>query len=134
MGKFSSLKEAQDFFVKDRFATVNGMRIDELNDNTCVCSVDITDDHRNAIGGVMGGVIFTLADLTFAAASNNAHFPTVALDVNIHFLSSTKGSKLTARSECIKNGRTTSVYNITITDDTGRDVAMFIGTGYKLQN
>ena len=132
MATFGSLQEAQEFFRNDRFATVNGAVIEELTDDRCVCGMDITDDHRNALGGIMGGAIFTLADYAFAVASNNDHRPTVALDVNIHYLSPSKGDRLSARTERVKNGRTTSIYRITVTDDNGKDVALFIGTGYKL--
>ena len=132
MSTYKSVQEAQEFFSKDRFATSNGAIIEELTDDCCVCSMKITDDHRNAYSGIMGGAIFTLADYAFAVASNNDHSPTVALDVNIHYLSASKGNVLTARTERIKNGRTTSIYNVTITDDNGKDVALFIGTGYKL--
>jgi len=132
MANFSSLEEAQEFFKNDRFATTNGARIEEITDDHCICSMNITDIHRNALGGVMGGAIFTLADLAFAVASNNDHRPTVALDVNIHYLSPPKGNRLFARSKCVKSGRTTCIYEITVTDDSGRDVAMFIGTGYKM--
>ena len=132
MSTFNTLQEAQEFFKNDRFATDNGARIDYLDDEKCICSMELTEIHRNALGGVMGGAIFTVADLAFAVSSNNAHRSTVALDINIHFLSPPKGNKLFAESRCVKSGRTTSIYEIKITDDTGRDVALFIGTGYKL--
>ncbi len=132
MSTFNTLEEAQEFFKNDRFATINGMKLEALKEDGCICSMDITEDHRNAYGGIMGGVIFTLGDFAFAIASNNVHKPTVALDVNINFLSSSKGTHLTATAKCVKDGRTTSVYNVMITDEFGKDVAMFIGTGYKL--
>ena len=132
MSTFSGIEEAREFFTGDRFAMSNGMHLDELTDEGCTVSMDLREEHRNALGGVMGGVIFTLADFAFAVASNNDHQSTVALDVNIHFLSSTKGQRLTARARCVKSGRTTAVYEITVTDDTERTVALFIGTGYKL--
>ena len=108
------------------------MTLDALSDEGSVCSVTLTGGHRNAMGEVMGGVIFTLADLAFAAASNNNHRYTVALDMNISFLSTTKGNRLIASSKKIKSGRTTSVYEISVSDDTDRQVALIIGTGYKL--
>ena len=129
---FESLEQARETFKNDRFATNNGVYISELTDEKCVCRMDITDDHRNALGGIMGGAIFTLADFAFAVASNNDHSPTVALDVNIHFLSASKGNSLTATAKKVKSGRTTSVFEIKVTDDVGKDVALFIGTGYKL--
>ena len=129
---FESLEQARELFSKDRFAAKNGAYIVEISEERCVCRMDITDDHRNALGGIMGGAIFTLADFAFAVASNNDHSPTVALDVNIHFLSSSKGNVLTATAMKVKSGRTTSVFEITVTDDAGTDVTLFIGTGYKL--
>ena len=50
-----TLEEAREFFINDRFAMVNGMTIDELDDDRCVCSMELTPDHRNAVGGIMGG-------------------------------------------------------------------------------
>jgi len=132
MGTFQSVEEARSFFAGDRFATVNGMQLDELTDEKCVCSVELTADHRNALGGVMGGVMYTLADFAFAAASNHDHRGTVGLDCSIHYLGSTRGSRLIATAVCEKSGRTTSVYQVTVRDDLGKEIALFIGTGYKL--
>ncbi|MBR4185154.1 MAG: PaaI family thioesterase [Clostridia bacterium] len=132
MSTFSTVEEAREYFRNDRFATVNGMELDELTEDGCVCSVTLGENHRNALGGVMGGVLFTLADFAFAIASNNRHRGTVAIDVSIHFLAAPKGGRLTARASCVKDGRTTAVYEVRIADDTGRDVALFVGTGYKL--
>ena len=133
MGTFNSLEEARAHFVNDRFATENGMTLDELGEGTCLCSVILTDRHKNAYGGVMGGVIFTLADFAFAVCCNNDHQLTVALNVDINFLSAPKGAKLFARARRVKSGRTTGVYQVDVTDDTGRQVALFTGTGYKLE-
>ena len=132
MATFNSLEEARAHFVNDRFATENGMTLDELGDGTALCSLTLTDRHKNAYGGVMGGAIFTLADFAFAACSNNDHQLTVALDVNVNFLSAPKGTRLLARARRLKSGRTTGVYIVEVTDDTGRLVAQFTGTGYKL--
>lgn len=132
MGTFKNVDEAREFFKNDRFATDNGMRIDELSEDGCVCSMELTEAHHNAYGGLMGGVIFTLGDFAFAVSSNNAHQPTVALNVNVNFTAQPKGKRLIARSKCVKSGRTTCVYEIAISDETGRAVALFVGTGYKL--
>ncbi len=132
MGTFSTIEEAREHFKKDRFATNAGMFIDEMGDDWSVCSVVLTDDHRNAYGGVMGGAIFTLADLAFAVCANQIHSLSVAQQISINYLSAPKGSKLIARAQCLKDGRTTSVINVNVTDDTGRDVALFTGTAFKL--
>jgi acyl-CoA thioesterase len=132
MKEFSNMKEAIDFFQGDRFAMVNGMTIDELGDDWCICSMSLREDHKNANNTVMGGVMFTLADFAFAVAANQIHKITVVQNANINFLSAPKGNKLFAKATCKKSGRTSTVMNVDITDETGRDVAQYVGTGYKL--
>ncbi|MBO4373839.1 MAG: PaaI family thioesterase [Lachnospiraceae bacterium] len=132
MGTFSSLEEAREYFKGDRFATDSGMVLDEFGDGTASCSVELGEGHRNANGGIMGGVMFTLADFAFAVAANNKHMPTVAQQVSINYLNAAKSGRLTAKASCIKDGRSTCVYNVDVTDDSGRDIARFTATGFKL--
>ena len=70
MSVFETIDKARAYFEGDRFALENGVTIDELSPAGAVCSFEITARHRNAEGGVMGGAIFTLIDLAFAAAAN----------------------------------------------------------------
>ncbi len=132
MSTFKTLTEAKEFFKDDKFATDNGVKIDKLDDEICICSLELTDHHRNAYGAVMGGAIFTLADFSFAVFSNHLHRPTVGQQVNIHYLSATKGNKLFAEASCRKNGKTTSVIEVNVKDNLEKNIALFIGTGFKL--
>lgn len=132
MAVFRDVDDARAYFEGDRFAVENGMTIDALEADKCTCSMDILPRHRNANGGVMGGAIFTLADFAFAAASNNVHRPTVGQQVSVNFLSGTRGSRLFAHARCRRDGRTTCVYIVDVEDDLGRDIAQFVGTGFKL--
>lgn len=132
MANFNSLEEAREFFYKDQFARNTGITLDKITEDEAVCSLKLGDIHRNAYGGVMGGVIFTLADFAFAVMSNQIHQLTVAQQVSINYLSAPKGDVLTATARCKKTGRTSSIINIDVVDDTGRDIAQFIGTGFKL--
>ena len=132
MDGLKSLEEARAYFEKDRFAMENGIVIEEASQKSAVCTMEITARHRNAEGGVMGGAIFTLVDLCYAAAANTVYLPTVAQQVSINFLSGSRGQKLTARAECRKDGRTSCVYNVDVTDDLGRDIAQAVVTGFKV--
>ena len=105
MGKFKTIEEAREYFSKDRFATENGMVLEELDESHAVCSLVLSDRHRNAYGGVMGGAIFTLADFAFAALSNDSENVTVAQQVSINYLSASNGTRLVARASYRKNGR-----------------------------
>lgn len=132
MPVFENIDQARDYFEGDRFALENGVTIDALSHSGAVCSFDITDRHRNAEGGVMGGAIFTLIDLAFAVAANNIYRPTVAQQVSVSFLSGSRGSRLTAHATCRKDGRSSCVYNVDVSDDLGRDIAQATVTGFKL--
>ena len=132
MGTFQTVEEARDFFKDDKFAATNGIVLEELDDEHALTSVLLTDKHRNALGGVMGGAIFTLADFAFAVFSNQLHNATVAQQVSINYLAAPKGDRLTAKAVCRKNGRSSCVINVDVTDSLGRDIAQFVGTGFKL--
>ena len=133
MGRFKTIEEAREFFIDDRFATGNGMTLDELDESHAVCSLVLSERHQNAYGGVMGGAIFTLADFAFAALTNDRERKTVAQQVSINYLSAPKGGRLIARSSYRKDGRSSCVVNVDVTDDAGRDIAQFVGTGFKLR-
>ena len=132
MSTFNSIEEAREFFKGDKFATNLGVSLEKLDEDSCECSLELNDGHKNAVGGVMGGVMFTLADFAFAVLSNNLHYPTVAQQVSVNYLSAPKGNKLIARAVCKKNGRSSSIINVDVSDDTGRDIVQFVGTGFKL--
>ena len=132
MGTFATLQEAQEYFTGDRFATENGMTIKALGEDFSETEMTLSEHHKNANGGVMGGVIFTLADFAFAVCVNQIHKPTVAQQVSINYRGAPKGTRLFAKAVCRKNGRTSTIVNVDVTDDTGRDIAQFTGTGFKL--
>lgn len=132
MVNFETVESAREFFYQDKFAVNTGITLDDLTEDKAICSLNISDEHKNAYGGVMGGVIFTLADFAFAVLSNQIHRVTVAQQVSINYLSAPKGDKLIAEATCRKDGRTSSIIIVNISDDLGRDVAQFVGTGFKL--
>ena len=91
-----TLEELNDFFGHDRFAEHAGCRIVEGSRDHAVCELDIQDHHRNALGNVMGGAIFTLADFALAIASNTGEPPRAALASTLEDLSAPKGVRLSA--------------------------------------
>ena len=133
MGSFKTIEEARTFFSNDRFATENGMTLDELDESHAVCRLALAERHLNAHGGVMGGAIFTLADFAFAALTNDRDRSTVAQQVSVNYLAAPKGGSLIATARYRKDGRSSCVVNVDVADDTGRDIAQFIGTGFKLK-
>ena len=129
---FSNVEEAMDFFKNDKFATSNGMVIDEIGEDYAICSMTIEENHLNANGTVMGGVYFTLADFAFAVSVNNVHKVSVGMDSNITFLVPAKGNKLIATSKVKRSGKTTTFCEVEVKDALDRLCVVFTGTAYKL--
>jgi len=127
-----SLEEVRKIFEGDRFATENGAVIEEIGERSATCSLIITDSHRNAMGAVMGGTYFMLADFAFAVAANHEKMGCVSLRSDISFLGSAKGEKLIAKAVCIKDGRTTACYRVDVTDNLGNLTATVTVTGYHV--
>lgn len=125
-----TLEEVRKVFEGDRFATENGAYIEAIGEHSARCSLALTDKHRNAMGAVMGGVYFMLADFAFAVAANHEKMGTVSLNADIVYLGTAKGSKLTAEAVCLKEGRTTGVYRIEIKDEFENPAAVVTTTGF----
>ena len=126
------LDEVRERFSHDRFATVNGAVIEEIAEGYAKCSMQISDNHNNALGAVMGGAIFTLADFTFAVATNWQENPVVSLDASITFLGKAKGNTLIAEAKKIRAGRRTCCYMVEITDELGSQIAHMTSNGFAV--
>ena len=123
-------EQAREFFKNDIYAhELTGIEIVEAREGYAKCSLKIEDKHKNALGHVMGGVFFTMADYAFAIAANLGQPTTVTQTSQIMYLSPVKGSTLYAETERIKAGRRTCFYKIMISDDTGADIAYVTTTG-----
>ena len=127
-----TLEEVRKVFEGDRFATENGAVIEEIGDHSATCSLIITDSHRNAMGAVMGGTYFMLADFAFAVAANWEKMGCVSLHSDISFLRTAKGKKLIAKAVCVRDGMSTACYRVDVTDDFGNLTATATVTGYHV--
>lgn len=125
------IERIREIFSKDRFATENGAVIEEVGEHYAKCSMELTEHHFNAAGGVMGGVHFVLADFAFAVATNWNGMGVVSLSSTITYLGAVKGRKLIAEAECVKEGRSTVFYHVIIRDDFDNMVAEVGITGFR---
>lgn len=125
------LEKIRETFQADRFAAEMGAEILEAEPGRARCALTLAPGHRNAAGGVMGGVIFTLADFAFAVAANCQRMETVSLTSQITYLNRAKGERLFASAVCVKMGKNTCYYTIDVTDDLGNQVAQVTTTGFR---
>jgi len=132
------LERIRNHFLKDRFATGIGIAIDSVAEDCVVCSLELNESHRNSVGGVQGGAIFTLADLAFAVHCNLAMVcggdvgATLGQSCSISFLKGTRGRRLTAKSTCVSKGRSMSVYRVSVEDELGVQIAEMLANGFTV--
>ena len=126
-----TLESVRETFRGDRFATEMGAVIDELGDHYSKCSLVLNEHHRNAVGGIMGGVYFTLADFAFAVASNWQQAGVVGLNCDASFIGVPKTERIVAEARLIKDGRTICCYNVDIRDELGNPVAAVQCVGFR---
>lgn len=129
----NNMDEIRSFFSGDRFSTeLTGIEIDEVTEDYAKCSLKLDHRHYGAHGQVMGGVVFTLADFTFAVSTNSPEEFVATVNSNISYISSPKGSVLYGKSEKIRKTKRVCFYRIQITDDTGALIAVIENTGMRI--
>ena len=116
----------------DLFSQWLGIQIMEIKEGYSKIKMKVRSEMINGLHIVHGGIAFSLADSSFAFACNNRNNLSVALDTSINFLKPVHvGDELTAEAKEIHNGKSTGLYQITITNQRNHTVALFKGTCFR---
>jgi acyl-CoA thioesterase len=116
---------------KDAFARHLGLELLEVLPGRAKVRMKVTDDHRNSVGMVHGGVIFTVADYAFAVACNSHGVLAVAVNCNICYLRPPSGDTLTAEASEVSRSRRLGTYTVSVMDGEDNQVALFQGMAYR---
>ena len=126
MEKLKKFFDENDFFAKHC-----GIRLLEVKTGFASAEMNIKDYHMNGAKVVHGGAIFTLADYTFAAASNSHGNFALAINASISFLKAKNTGKLTAVARENNLNAKLGTYTIEVTDENGALISIFQGTVYR---
>lgn len=130
----TDLERAKEVFMTTTFATEQtGCVIEAVAEGYAKCSMAVTPKHMNSLGVCMGGAIFTLADFAFGIASNFDRDVFVSSAADIHFINPGTGKKLYAEAKQVRAGRRTCLFAVTVTDETGEQVAYVTVSGVKIR-
>ena len=125
-------EEVIAYFSQDRYAMeTTGIEIIEARRDYAKTKLKVSGKHHNANGSVMGGCIYTLADFTFALASNVDNSDTCTLSSNIIFNAPARGEYLYAESSVIKSGRTIATFEVKVTDESDKLIATATMMGFR---
>lgn len=116
----------------DRFAQSLGISIDQCSFDQATCSIDTRDDQVNALGGVHGGLVFSLADAAFAAACNAGDGTYIGLQAEIRYMGAARSPRLVAKARRVGGSKKFAHYEVVVSDALGNDMALFTGSAYKL--
>ncbi len=120
----------KNYFKNDKFAAHTGIELIEVCPGSAKAQLEIAAHHLNALNIVQGGAIFTLADFTFAAASNSYGQQAVAVQVSISFLQATSSGTLIAEAREVSRSRKIGNYQVLVFAEDGSKVAVFNGVAY----
>lgn len=130
-----SLDQIFQQISRDPFAGFLGIELLELREGYSRVALTVEEHMLNFHGIPHGGVIFSLADVAFAAASNSYGQVAVALNVNISFLTTVPvGTRIYAEATEESLGRRTALYRLAVTTGEGTLVALCHGTVYRKQS
>ena len=119
---------AERMMQQDRASTGLGMTLDRIAPGEATLSMTVTPAMINGHGACHGGFIFALADSAFAFACNTYNQITVAQQNQITYLTPGRaGETLTARATEVSRSGRSGVYDVTVTGEDGRAVALFRG-------
>lgn len=126
------MKKIKDKIATDPFARLLGVKLEEIGEGHVKLSMQVRDEMLNFNGATHGGVIFSLADIAFSAASNSHGTVAVALHADITYLKAVPpGSTLVATGVEESKTRKTGLYRITVDDADGNHIAAFQGVVYR---
>ncbi|MBM6618015.1 hydroxyphenylacetyl-CoA thioesterase PaaI [Bacillus suaedaesalsae] len=116
----------------DPYAKFLGIEVVDLNEGFAEVTMTVQDSMLNFHGAANGGVIFSLADVAFAIASNSYGQTAVGINVNVNYMTAGKlGDKLTATATEITKNPKLGLYRMVVMNQDGDLLASLEGMVYR---
>ena len=124
-----NLRELRDKIETEPIASFLKMRLVELSPGYVRVSMKLMPEYQNFNGMVFGGIVMAVADQAFAYATNSIVRPSIASQLNIHFIAGAEiGDELTAECRVLKSGKRVGISEITVVNQEGKLIAKATGT------
>ncbi len=127
-------RAAAQMMSQDSASQALGITLVSVAPGDAVMQMQVRPDMLNGHGICHGGLIFTLADSAFAFACNSRNQIVVAQSNQITYLSPAQASEvLTASAREVARAGRSGTYDVTVTGEDGRVVALFRGLSRQLE-
>ena len=121
-------RDLKDMPEQSAYATLSGIEMVTVTPEEVVCRMPVTEHLTNRNGVLHGGAIMTLADNAAGSAAFIALPPkrsNTTVEAKTNFIRGVKvGDTVTARCVPLHRGRTTMVFQITMTREDGKVAAV----------
>jgi acyl-CoA thioesterase len=125
---------SQAMLAKDRVAQDLNIQLLSVAAGSATMTMAVQECMLNGFAICHGGYITILADTAFAYACNSYNDVTVASSLGIEFIAAVQGGDvLTAKATEISLAGRTGLYDIDISNQAGKRVAVMRGRSYRLK-
>jgi acyl-CoA thioesterase len=126
--------QVQSLYRTDRASRSFGVEVIDVAPGRVRAEMTVREDMVNGHGMCHGGIIFAFADSAFAFACNTHGIPMVAAGASIEFLApASSGERLAATANEISRNDRHGLYDVSVTNASGRTVAHFRGRCSRLR-
>lgn len=113
----------------DLFSQWLGISVLEISIGQCTIQNTVTKDMLNGFSIAHGGISYSLADSALAFASNSHGVKCVSIETSIsHVRPVFENDRLTAIVKELHRGKTIGIYEVIVSNQNQKTVALFKGT------
>lgn len=119
-------------YDNDPFSIWLGIERAEVLPGRCVLRMTVNGSMLNGFSIAHGGISYSLADSALAFASNSHGIQCVSVETSIaHTRPVKEGDRLTATATELERSRRFGRYDVRVTDQENKTVALFRGTVFR---
>ena len=121
-------------YSNDAFSQWLGIERLLVEPGRCRLQMTVREEMTNGFKIAHGGITYSLADSALAFAANGHGVQSLSIDTSINHLKPVKtGDVITAEAKELSVTRRTGIYQITISNQEGDQVAIFKGVVYRTE-
>jgi len=119
----------------DNASQALGIKLENIEPGRAVMTMKVRRDMLNGHSTCHGGFIFSLADSAFAFACNSRNVSTVGQGCSIDYVRpGREGETLSAVAVERHLAGRTGLYDVTVSNESGEEIAYFRGKSYRINS
>lgn len=119
-------------YDNDPFSKHLGIELKSIEKGSCVLQLNVSNLMLNGFSIAHGGISYSLCDSALAFAANSHGTQCVSIETSIsHVRPVPQNGIMMATARELHRGKTTGIYEVTVTNEKNKTVALFKGTVFN---